>query len=110
MTAARHVVVSIGFFDLPNPLAVPGEHLPKVTHYYREPYPYVRQKVAVVGARNSAAKAALDCHRHGAAVTLIVRSAVLSEKIRVLDQAGSREQDCRGQHPRILQLGDRRDS
>jgi len=79
---ARHVVVSIGFFDQPNPLGVPGDHLPKVTHYYREPYPYVRQKVAVVGARNSAAKAALDCHRHGASVTLIVRSAALSDKIK----------------------------
>lgn len=79
---ARHVVVSIGFFDLPNPLHVPGEHLPKVTHYYREPYAYVRQKVAVIGARNSAAKAALDCHRHGASVTLVVRSAVLSDKIK----------------------------
>jgi thioredoxin reductase (NADPH) len=53
-----------------------------VTHYYREPYPYVRQKVAVVGARNSAAKAALDCYRHGADVTLIVRSATLSDKIK----------------------------
>nr|MDQ3348217.1 NAD(P)-binding domain-containing protein [Acidobacteriota bacterium] len=79
---ARHLVVSIGFFDQPNPLGVPGEHLPKVTHYYREPYPYVRQKVAVIGARNSAAKAALDCHRHGASVTLIVRGAVLSDKIK----------------------------
>lgn len=79
---ARHVVVSIGFFDQPNPLHVAGEDLPKVTHYYREPYPYVRQKVAVVGAKNSAAKAALDCHRHGASVTLIVRSAALSDKIK----------------------------
>jgi thioredoxin reductase (NADPH) len=61
---------------------VPGESLPKVTHYYREPYPYVRQKVAVIGARNSAAKAALDCYRHGAEVTLVVRAATLSEKIK----------------------------
>ena len=72
----------IGFFDLPNPLHVRGEDLPKVTHYYREPYPYVRQKVAVIGARNSAAKAALDCYRHGASVTLIVRSPSLSDKIK----------------------------
>jgi thioredoxin reductase (NADPH) len=79
---ARHVVLSTGFFDYPNLLAVPGEDLPKVTHYYREPYPYVRQKVAVIGARNSAAKAALDCYRHGAEVTLIVRSAELSDKIK----------------------------
>jgi thioredoxin reductase (NADPH) len=79
---ARHVIVSIGFFDKPNYLDVPGEDLPNVTHYYREPYQYVRQKVAVIGARNSAAKAALDCYRHGAAVTLIVRSAKLSDKIK----------------------------
>jgi thioredoxin reductase (NADPH) len=79
---ARNVIVSIGFFDEPNLLNVPGEDLPKVTHYYREPYAYVRQKVAVIGARNSAAKAALDCYRHGAEVTLIVRSAALSDKVK----------------------------
>ena len=44
--AARNVVVSTGFFDQPNLMNVPGEDLPKVTHYYREPVPYVRQKVA----------------------------------------------------------------
>ena len=80
--SARNVIVSTGFFDEANLLDVPGENLPKVTHYYREPYPYVRQKVAVVGARNSAAKAALDCYRHGAEVTLIVRSAALSDKVK----------------------------
>ena len=79
---AHNVVVSTGFFDEPNLLNVPGEDLPKVTHYYREPYPYVRQQVAVIGARNSAAKAALDCYRHGAEVTLIVRSAQLSDKVK----------------------------
>jgi len=79
---ARNVIVSIGFFDAPNLLNVPGEDLPKVTHYYREPYPYVRQKVAVIGARNSAAKAALDCYRHGAEVTLVVRSPRLSDKVK----------------------------
>jgi thioredoxin reductase (NADPH) len=79
---ARNVVVATGFYDQPNLMNVPGEDLPKVTHYYREPYQYVRQKVAVVGARNSAAKAALDCYRHGADVTLIVRSATLSDKIK----------------------------
>jgi thioredoxin reductase (NADPH) len=79
---ARHVALSTGFFDYPNLLNVPGEELPKVTHYYKEPYQYVRQKVAVVGARNSAAKAALDCYRHGAEVTLLVRSPALSDKIK----------------------------
>src|SRR5438874_4718811 len=79
---ARHIIVSTGFFDRPNLMDVPGEDLAKVTHYYREPYQYVRQKVAVIGARNSAAKAALDCYRHGAEVTLIVRASQLSSKIK----------------------------
>lgn len=79
---ARHVVIATGFFDQPNRMDVPGEDLPKVTHYYKEPYPYSGQDVAVVGARNSAAKAALDCYRHGARVTLIVRAPVLSDKIK----------------------------
>lgn len=77
-----HVVLATGFFDVPNLLRVPGEELPKVSHYYREPYPYFRQKVAVIGAKNSAAKAALDLYRHGAQVTLIVRGPVLSETIK----------------------------
>jgi thioredoxin reductase (NADPH) len=80
--AARAVIVATGFFDQPNRLDVTGEDLPKVTHYYREPFAYVRQQVAVIGARNSAAKAALDCYRHGAEVTLVVRGAALSEKIK----------------------------
>ena len=79
---ARHVIVATGFFDVPNRLGVPGEDLPKVTHYYREPYPYVQQRVAVIGARNSAAKAALDCYRHGARVSLIVRGPALSDSIK----------------------------
>jgi bacillithiol disulfide reductase len=79
---ARAIVVATGFFDLPNRLDVPGEDLPKVTHYYREPYAYVGQRVAIIGGRNSAAKAALDCYRHGAHVTLVVRDAELSSKIK----------------------------
>jgi len=84
-TGAHHVravVLATGFLDRANPLGVPGEGLPKVTHYYKEPFPYVGQDVAVIGARNSAAKAALDCYRHGARVTLVVRGPVLSEKIK----------------------------
>lgn len=80
--AARTVVIAIGFFDQPSLMGVPGEDLPKVTHYYREPFGYVRQRVAVIGAKNSAAKAALDCYRHGADVTLVVRRATLSDSIK----------------------------
>ncbi len=80
--ACRKVVAATGFFDIPNMLNVPGEALSKVTHYYREPYPYTRQKVAVIGGKNSAAKAALECYRHGAEVTLIHRGAALSDRIK----------------------------
>ena len=79
---AGNVVVATGFFDVPNRLGVPGEDLPHVTHYYREPFPYVQQRVVVIGARNSAAKAALDCYRHGAKVTMVVRSPALSETVK----------------------------
>ena len=100
---ARNIVVSTGFFDQPNLMNVPGEDLPKVTHYYREPFPYVQQKVAVIGARNSAAKAALDCYRHGAQVTMIVRSPELSDKIKYLDQARPGEPHQGGQHQGAVQ-------
>lgn len=78
----RKVVIATGFYDLPNPIGAPGEDLPKVTHYFREPYAYSRQHVAVIGAKNSAAKTALQCHRAGAHVTLVVRGEAPSEKIK----------------------------
>ncbi len=61
---------------------VPGEELDKVRHYYKEPYPYTQQKVVVIGARNSAAKVALDCHRHGADVTLVHRGEAVSDHVK----------------------------
>ena len=69
----RRLVVATGFFDHPNPLGVPGEELPKVSHYYREPYPYAGTDVLVVGGKNSAAEAALELYRSGARVTMAVR-------------------------------------
>ncbi len=80
--ACRKVVLVTGFFDIPNSLDVPGDDLPRVSHYFREPYRYARQRVAVIGAKNSAAKAALRCHRAGAEVTLVVRGPEVSEKVK----------------------------
>lgn len=67
---ARQVVVATGYFDTPNLLHVPGEELPKVTHYYREAHPYYDQDCLVVGGGNSAVEAALDLWRTGARVTM----------------------------------------
>ena len=79
---ARKLVVATGYYDLPNRLDVPGEELPKVTHYYREPHPYFDSDVVVVGAKNSAAIAALELWRHGARVTLVHRGPEISSKVK----------------------------
>jgi len=47
----RKVIVSTGYYDLPNLMGVPGEHLSKVMHYYKEPHPYYDTDVVVIGAR-----------------------------------------------------------
>jgi thioredoxin reductase (NADPH) len=79
---ARKLVVATGYYDLPNLLGVPGEELPKVFHYYREPHPFYGMDVLVVGGKNSAAEAALDLWRHGAHVTLAHRGPGLHEHIK----------------------------
>lgn len=70
---ARRVIVATGFFDNPNLLGIPGEELPKVSHYYTEPFRYAFTDVLVVGGKNSAVEAALELYRHGARVTMAVR-------------------------------------
>jgi len=79
---AQNLVVAIGFYDLPNLLQVPGEDLPKVSHYYNNPHFYVRQEVAVVGASNSAVDAALEIYRKGGKVTMIVRGDAIGERVK----------------------------
>lgn len=79
---ARNIVLATGFFDLPVQLNVPGEDLPKVTHYYKEPHFYYRQKVIVVGANNSAVDAALETWRKGAEVTMVVREPDIGERVK----------------------------
>ena len=78
----KTVILATGYYDLPVRMNVPGEDLDKVFHYYREPHPFYDCDVAVIGGRNSAAVAALECHRAGARVTLIHRGKELSEKIK----------------------------
>ena len=79
---ARAVVLAIGYYDLPNYLGIPGEDLPHVNHYYTDAHPYYRQRVVVVGGKNSAAEAALELFRGGAHVTLVHRHAALGDSIK----------------------------
>lgn len=79
---ARFVVVATGAYDCPNVLGVPGEDLPHVSHYYGEAHPFYRKRVVIVGGKNSAAEAALDLYRAGAAVTLVHRRPALGESIK----------------------------
>jgi thioredoxin reductase (NADPH) len=78
----RNVVLATGYYDVPNLLKVPGEDLPKVLHYYKEAHPYYGQDVAVIGAKNSAAIAALELHWTGARVTLIHHGAGISQNVK----------------------------
>ncbi len=78
----RKLIVSIGYYDQPNRMGILGEELPKVSHYYKDAHPYYNRDVAVIGAGNSAALAALDLHRHGARVTMIHRGAALKPTIK----------------------------
>lgn len=79
---AKNVIVATGFYDIPNLMHVPGEDLPKVKHYYTEPYPYARQKIVVVGCSNSAVDAALETFRKGAEVTMIIRNCTISDSVK----------------------------
>jgi thioredoxin reductase (NADPH) len=80
--SASNVIIATGFYDIPNLLDIPGEDLDKVSHYYKDPHFYASQKLAVIGASNSAVDAALECYRKGAAVTLIIREPEVGQRVK----------------------------
>jgi thioredoxin reductase (NADPH) len=79
---ARKLALSTGYYDLPNPMNIPGEELSKVHHYYDDPHPYFGNDVVVIGGKNSAAIAALELWRHGARVTLIHRGSSVERHVK----------------------------
>ncbi|SDT54622.1 thioredoxin reductase (NADPH) [Paenibacillaceae bacterium GAS479] len=91
-TTARHgekrsyssqaVVIATGYFDQPNRIGIPGEDLPKVSHFFREAHPYTGMQVAIIGGSNSAIDAALELERVGAKVTVIYRKPDYSPHIK----------------------------
>ena len=80
---SKNIIIATGFYDIPFPLNVEGENLPKVTHYYSEPHPYFGMDIAIVGAANSAVDAALETFRKGAkSVTMIIREKKIRENVK----------------------------
>ena len=79
---ADNIIIATGFYDIPYLLDVPGEDLPKVTHYYKDPHFYAFQKVIVVGAQNSAVDAALETWRKGADVAIVVRGEEIGKRVK----------------------------
>ena len=79
---ARKVIIATGYYDRANHLGVPGENLPHVSHYFSDAHPYWNQNVVVIGAKNSAAEAALDLFRGGAHVTMIHRGPELGKSLK----------------------------
>jgi len=75
-----NVVLAVGAMHAPRMLGIPGEELPHVHHYFRDPHDYFAKKLLVVGGRNSAVEAAVRCQRAGAEVTLSHRGADFDPK------------------------------
>ncbi len=67
---SRKIVLATGYYDVPNLLNIPGENLDKVMHYI------------VVGAKNSAAIAALELLWNQARVTLVHRGGEISRSVK----------------------------
>ena len=70
---ADKVVVATGFYGQANMMNIPGEELPKVSHYYNEAHGYTWQKLMIIGGGNSAVDAALEAYRANAQVTMVVK-------------------------------------
>jgi thioredoxin reductase (NADPH) len=79
---SANIIIATGFYDIPNTLDIPGEDLPKVSHYYNDPHFYAGQKVVVIGASNSSVDAALECYRKGAEVTMVIRGGEVGERVK----------------------------
>ena len=82
MYRTKYVVIATGFYDVPVMMNIPGEDLPKVKHYYKDPHLYAFQDVVVVGANNSAIDAALETYRKGAKVTLVIRNGEIGSYVK----------------------------
>ncbi|MBV8780370.1 MAG: NAD(P)-binding domain-containing protein, partial [Phycisphaerae bacterium] len=74
------LVLATGGTDRPRRLHVPGEDLPHVSHYFKDPHLYFDKRLLIVGGKNSAIEAALRCHHAGAHVSLSYRGEQLPDR------------------------------
>lgn len=79
---AKNIILATGFYDQPKKMNIPGEDLPKLAHYFDNPYAYTGQKVAVIGAANSATQVALELYYKGIDTTLIVRKGEIKPTVK----------------------------
>ncbi|MCZ0754520.1 YpdA family putative bacillithiol disulfide reductase [Anoxybacillus sp. J5B_2022] len=79
---AKYVIVATGYYDHPNYMNVPGEDLPKVTHYFKEGHPFYNTDCVVIGGKNSSVDAALELVKAGARVTVLYRGSAYSPSIK----------------------------
>ena len=79
---APAAILATGFFHNPRRLGVPGDDLPHVHSRFVSSFPFHGRDVVVIGGKNGAAEAALDLYRHGARVTLVVRAAAISDRVK----------------------------
>src|SRR5699024_4350750 len=79
---AEQVIFATGYYDQPNYMDIPGEDLPKVSHYFKEAHPYYDKDVVVIGGKNSAVDATLELSKAGARVTVLYRGDTYSKSIK----------------------------
>jgi len=70
---AKRIVLATGGTAAPRMLGIPGENGQQVSHYFQDPHQYFRERVLVVGGKNSAVEAALRCFHVGAEVVMSYR-------------------------------------
>lgn len=79
---AGNIVIATGYYDHPNYMDIPGEDLPKVSHYFKEAHPFFDMDVAVIGGKNSSVDAAIELVKAGARVTVLYRGTEYSPSIK----------------------------
>jgi thioredoxin reductase (NADPH) len=80
--SSKYVILATGYYDHPNLLNIPGEKLPKVSHYFKEAHPYFDQDIVVIGGKNSSVDATIELVKAGARVTVIYRGKDYSPSIK----------------------------